>query len=54
MKQVTRYEIREYIGSEYSKKLGRRLRTREQAGRIVRLLKKAGRAAFSAPLKVSA
>lgn len=54
MKQVTRYEVREYIGSEYSKKLGRRLRTREQAGRIVRILTKAGRSVFSAPLKIAA
>lgn len=54
MKQVTRYEVREFVGNAYSKQLGRRLRTREQAGRIVRLLKKTGRAVLSAPLKVSA
>jgi hypothetical protein len=53
-KQITRYEIREFIGNEYSKQLGRRLRTREQAGRIVRLLKKQGRTVFSSPLKIAA
>jgi len=53
-KQVSRYEVREFIGSSYSKQLGRRLRTREQAARIVRILKKAGREVFAAPLKVAA
>lgn len=53
-KQVTRYEIREFTGNEYSKQLGRRLRTREQATRIVRLLKKTGRTVFASPLKIAA
>jgi hypothetical protein len=53
-KQITRYEVREFTGNEYSKQLGRRLRTREQAGRIVRLLKKQGRAVFASPLKIAA
>ncbi len=53
-KQITRYEVREFVGNEYSKQLGRRLRTREQASRIVRLLKKQGRTVFSSPLKIAA
>lgn len=53
-KQVTRYQVREYIGNQYSKQLGRRLRTIEQSARIVRILKKAGREVFAAPLKVAA
>ncbi len=53
-KQITRYEVREFTGNEYSKQLGRRLRTREQAGRIVRLLKKQGRTVFAFPLKIAA
>jgi cell division septation protein DedD len=53
-KQVTRYEIREYIGSAYSVRLGRRLRTRDRALRLVRLLKKTGREVFASPLSVTA
>jgi hypothetical protein len=53
-KQITRYEVREFVGNNYSKQLGCRLRTREQAGRIVRLLKKQGRMVFSSPLKIAA
>jgi len=53
-KQVTRYQIREFVGIDYSKQIGRRLRTREQAMRIVRILKKAGRTVFAAPLKIAA
>jgi len=53
-KQITRYEIREFVGNEYSKQLGRRLRTREQASRIVRLLKQQKRNVFAAPLKLTA
>ena len=53
-KQMTRYEVREYVGSAFSKQLGRRLRTREQALRIVRILKKAGREAFVSPLRIAA
>lgn len=52
-KQVTRYEVREYVGAEYSRQLGRRLRTRSQAMSIVRILKKAGREVFAAPMKVT-
>jgi hypothetical protein len=53
-KQITRYEVREFVGNEYSKQLGCRLRTREQANRIIRLLKKQGRKVFSSPLKLAA
>jgi H2-forming N5,N10-methylenetetrahydromethanopterin dehydrogenase-like enzyme len=53
-KTTTRYQVREFIGNEYSKQLGRRLRTREQAGRIVKMLKKQGRAVFASPLKITA
>lgn len=53
-KQVTRYEVREYVGSAFSRQLGRRLRTRTDALRIVRLLKKAGRTVFAAPMQVAA
>jgi hypothetical protein len=52
-KTVTRYEIREIHGIEYSKQISRRLRTREQASRIVRLLKKQGRTVFAVPLKIN-
>lgn len=54
MKQVTYYEVREFVGNAYSKQLGRRLRTKEQAGRIVRLLKNSGREVFMAPFKLAA
>jgi len=52
-KQVTRYEIREFTGNEYSKQLGRRLRTRTEASRAVKILKAAGRTAFAAPVKIA-
>lgn len=53
IKQVTRYEIREFNGNEYSKRLGGRLRTRAEANRVVKILKATGRAAFAAPLKIA-
>jgi hypothetical protein len=53
-KQITRYQVREFNGNEYSKQLGCRLRTRKEAGRIVRLLKKQGRSVFAASLKIAA
>lgn len=53
VKQVTRYQVREYIGSSFSRQLGRRLRAREQAARIARVLKSAGREVFLSPLRVS-
>ena len=53
-KQIIRYEIREFTGNQYSKQIIHRLRTLEQAGRIIRLLKKQGRTVFMAPLKIAA
>lgn len=48
------YQVREFIGTEYSKQLGGRLRERTDAQRLVRLLKKQGRTVFAAPIKVAA
>jgi phosphoserine phosphatase len=42
-----KYQVREFIGSAYSKQLGRRLRTRTDALRMVRILKKQGRTVFA-------
>ena len=53
IKQVTRYQVREFVGNDYSKQLGRRLRSREDASRIVKILKKAGREVFKVSMKVS-
>ena len=54
MKQIILYEIREYKGNEYSKQLGRRLRTRSEASRIVKILKADGREVFASKIKVFA
>lgn len=54
MKTKTLYTVREFIGSEYSRQLGRRLRTRAAANQIAKALKKQGRSVFIAPLKVAA
>ena len=48
------YQVREFIGADYSKQLGRRLRERADALRLVRLMKKQGREVFAAPVKVAA
>jgi hypothetical protein len=48
------YEVREYIGNYYSKQIGRRLRERKDALRIVRLLKKQGREVFASPISIAA
>lgn len=54
-KQKKGYEVRYYVGSEYSKSAGRKLYSRERAGRIVRFLKKRyAVAAFAAPMMVQA
>lgn len=53
MKTKKLYQVREYVGNQYSKILGRRLRTRTDASRIVRLLKKAGREVFASPMTIS-
>lgn len=38
-KTVTLYEIREYVGNEYSKQLGSKLRTKQRVNRILKRLK---------------
>lgn len=47
------YQVREFIGADYSKQLGRRLRTRTDALRIVRILKKQKREVFATPMRVA-
>jgi hypothetical protein len=47
------YQVREFIGNGYSKQLGRRLRERTDALRIVRRLKKQGRDVLAAPIKIA-
>lgn len=54
MKQINLYEIREYKGNEYSKQIGRRLRTYKEAIRIVKILKSTGREVFASKIKVFA
>jgi len=53
-KQRNLYQVREFVGAAYSKQLGRRLRWRADAMRVVRLLKKQGREVFAVPMRVSA
>ena len=48
------YEVREFVGNAYSQQLGRRLRERTDALRLVRILKKQGRDVFASPLRVAA
>lgn len=49
------YMVREDIGGgNSSKQLGRRLRSRTAAQRVVKILKKAGRDVFIAPVAVNA
>jgi hypothetical protein len=54
MKQVTRYEIRAFNGSEYSKPLSAKLRDRSRAIKLVKRLKSRGVIAFASPLKIAA
>ena len=57
MKTVTRYEIREYQyeGAGYSKAMGRKLRDRKAATKLVKRLKKMGhKYAFASPIKIAA
>ena len=54
MKTINRYEIRSYNGNEYSKPMSAKLRTRQQATKLVRRLRKMGHDAFAAPMKVAA
>lgn len=53
-KTRTLYEVREFVGNDYSKQLGRRLRCRTDAMRIVKALKRSGRNVFASPFKVIA
>lgn len=54
-KTRTLYMIREDIGcGNTSKQLGQRLRPRADAMRIVRIMKKAGRDVFTAPVAINA
>ena len=49
------YQVREDIGGgNSSKMLGRRLRSRADAQRVAKILKKAGREVFLAPVAVNA
>lgn len=47
------YQVREFVGSCYSKQLGQKLREKTSATRIARALKKTGRAVFIAPVSIS-
>ena len=51
---ITLYNIRSFVGSEHSRSMGSRLRTRTAATKLVRKLKKLGHSAFAAPVKVVA
>lgn len=53
-KKRNMYEVREFIGNNYSKPLGRRLREHTDAMRVVRILKKQRREVFAAAIKVAA
>lgn len=53
-KTTNLYQVREFIGTDYSKQLGRRLRARTDALRLVRMLKKQGRNVFATPVRISA
>ena len=46
------YTVREFVGNNFSKQLGRRLRERGDALRIVRLLKNQGRDVLAYPVLV--
>lgn len=57
MKTVTKYEIREYQyeGSGHSKSIGRKLRDRKCATKLVKRLKKMGhKFAFASPMSIAA
>lgn len=53
-KLTSLYQVREYVGSEYSRQLGAKLRARSDALRIAKRLKRQGRTVFVAPIKVAA
>lgn len=55
MATKTRYEIREYpTPTAFSRSMGRRLRDRKTAAKLVKRLKRMGRDAFMAPISVAA
>ena len=54
MKKTTLYNIRAFNNNEHSRSLGSRLRTRKNATKLVKRLKKLGLNAFAAPVKVTA
>lgn len=53
MTKITLYEIREYVGNNYSKALGCKLRSKAQVTRIVERLRKQNREFVVVPYKVS-
>lgn len=52
-KTITLYEIREYIGNNYSKPLGSKLRTKSRVTSLVKRLSKQGRHLVVAGYKVA-
>ena len=52
MKTVTRYNIRSYTGNDYSKSLSCKLKTRVNATKLVKYLKRRGIEAFAVPMKI--
>lgn len=54
MKTVTRYEIREFKGQDYSRRMSSKLRERSAATKLVKRLKKMGHKAFISPIKIAA
>lgn len=54
MKMKTMYEIRSYTGTEYSRVLGRKLRTPTSATKLVNRLRKGGVDAFKVKCKIAA
>ena len=53
-KTISVYQVREFVGNKYSKQLGRRLRARTDALRLVKLLKKQGREVFAQKMAITA
>ena len=54
MKTVTRYEIREFTGTDFSRSMGGKLRERSQALKLVKRLKKLGhKNAFISAIKIN-
>ena len=52
-KAITLYEIREYVGTNYSKPLGSKLRSKSRVTRLVKRLSKQGRELVIASHKVT-